>query len=73
MAAYAHLKNEFMEDEKCHNLMRWLSLYTFVMWIFFNEFQRAMNWASAYDGLDAPLQTEPGDCPTVSAGKNQLP
>ena len=24
MAAHAHLKNEFMEDEKCHNLMSWL-------------------------------------------------
>ena len=24
MAAYAHLKNEFTEDEKCHNLMSWL-------------------------------------------------
>ena len=25
MAAHARLKNEFMEDEKCHNLMRWLN------------------------------------------------
>ena len=25
-AAYAHLKNEFMEDEKYHNLMTWLKL-----------------------------------------------
>ena len=25
MAAHAHLKNEFTEDEKCHNLMSWLS------------------------------------------------
>ena len=24
MAAHAHLKNEFMEDAKCHNFMRWL-------------------------------------------------
>ena len=24
MAAHAHLKNEFMEDEKDHNLMSWL-------------------------------------------------
>ena len=24
MAAYAHLKNEFTEDKKCHNLMCWL-------------------------------------------------
>ena len=24
MAAHAHLKNEITEDEKCHNLMRWL-------------------------------------------------
>ena len=24
MAAHAHLKNEFMEDEKSHHLMRWL-------------------------------------------------
>ena len=27
MAAYARLKNEFTEDEKYHNLMRWL-IYT---------------------------------------------
>ena len=26
MAAHAHLKNEFTEDEKCHNLMSWLKL-----------------------------------------------
>ena len=26
MAAHAHLKNEFTEDEKYHNLMTWLSL-----------------------------------------------
>ena len=26
MAAHAHLKNEFMEDEKYHNLMTWLKL-----------------------------------------------
>ena len=24
MAAHARLKNEFTDDEKCHNLMRWL-------------------------------------------------
>ena len=24
MAVHARLKNEFTEDEKCHNLMRWL-------------------------------------------------
>ena len=24
MAAHARLKNEFTEDEKCHNLMNWL-------------------------------------------------
>ena len=23
---HAHLENEFREDEKCHNLMRWLNL-----------------------------------------------
>ena len=27
MAAHVHLKNEFTEDEKCHNLMSWLNLY----------------------------------------------
>ena len=27
MAAHAHLKNEFTEDEKCHNLMTWLKAY----------------------------------------------
>ena len=26
MAAHARLKNEFTEDEKCHNLMSWLIL-----------------------------------------------
>ena len=26
MAAHARLKNEFTEDEKCHNLMSWLKL-----------------------------------------------
>ena len=25
MAAHARLKNEFTEDEKCHNLVSWLS------------------------------------------------
>ena len=25
MAAHAHLKNEFTEDDKCHNLMRCLN------------------------------------------------
>ena len=25
MAEHVHLKNEFTEDEKCHNLMSWLS------------------------------------------------
>ena len=28
MAAHARLKNEFTEDEKYHNLMRWLILYS---------------------------------------------
>ena len=27
-AAHARLKNEFTEDEKCHNLMRWLRIYS---------------------------------------------
>ena len=27
MAAHACLKNEFTEDEKCHNLMRWLKYF----------------------------------------------
>ena len=27
MAAHARLKNELMEDEKYHNLMRWLNWY----------------------------------------------
>ena len=27
MAAHARLKNEFTEDEKCHNLMGWLKLH----------------------------------------------
>ena len=29
MAAHAFLKNEFTEDEKCHNLMRWLIICSF--------------------------------------------
>ena len=28
MAAHAHLKNEFTEDEKYHNLMSWLIYLT---------------------------------------------
>ena len=28
-AAHAHLKNEFTEDEKYHNLMRWLNSICF--------------------------------------------
>ena len=27
MAGHARLKNEFTEDEKCHNLMRWLKYF----------------------------------------------
>ena len=27
MAVHARLKNEFTEDEKCHNLMSWLKCY----------------------------------------------
>ena len=30
MAAHARLKNEFTEDEKYHNLMRWLNVVPFV-------------------------------------------
>ena len=30
MAAHARLKNEFTEDEKCHNVMSWLILCDFV-------------------------------------------
>ena len=26
MAVHARLKNEFTEDEKCHNLKRWLKI-----------------------------------------------
>ena len=26
MATHARLRNEFTEDEKCHNLVRWLKL-----------------------------------------------
>ena len=32
MAAHACLKNEFTEDEKCHNLMRWLICGSFQNW-----------------------------------------
>ena len=28
MAVHARLKNEFTEDKKCHNLMRWLKQLT---------------------------------------------
>ena len=27
LAAHVHLKKEFMEDEKCHNLSRWLNFF----------------------------------------------
>ncbi|KAL3865435.1 hypothetical protein ACJMK2_042825, partial [Sinanodonta woodiana] len=33
--------------------------------------ERACNWASAYDPLDAPLQTSEEEPPTVSAGTDQ--
>ena len=33
MAAHACLKNEFTEDEKCHNLMRWLISLTKVVYL----------------------------------------
>ena len=35
MAAHARLKNEVMEDEKCHNLIRWLN-YLF-RWTYYND------------------------------------
>ena len=31
MAAHARLKNEFMEDEKCHNLMSWLNYFLYYL------------------------------------------
>ena len=34
MAAHAHLKNEFMEDEKYHNLMTWLK------WTLWKQFEK---------------------------------
>ena len=35
MAAHVCLKNELMEDEKCHNLMSWLitSISSVVLWV----------------------------------------
>ena len=33
MAAHARLKNEFTEDEKCHNLMSWLICFIGSIWI----------------------------------------
>ena len=42
MAVHARLKNEFMEDEKSHNLMTWLN-YSFLTGVFndviFGSFQ----------------------------------
>ena len=32
MAAHARLKKEFTEDEKCHNLMRWLKRFLSFHW-----------------------------------------
>ena len=32
MAVHVHLKNEFTEDEKYHNLMRWLILWLSCIW-----------------------------------------
>ena len=37
MAAHAHLKNEFTEDEKYHNLMSWLKWLKVFIWCF-NDF-----------------------------------
>ena len=47
----------------CLNIL-FIWTYTYAL-----HFQRAINWASAYDPLDAPLQTEKDDVPAVSAGK----
>ena len=33
MAAHAHLKNEFTEDEKYHNLMNWLKYLLYLLLI----------------------------------------
>ena len=33
MAVHARLKNEFTEDDKCHNLVRWLKLRNCLMFV----------------------------------------
>ena len=44
MAAHARLKNEFKEDEKCHNLMRWLILgFRFPLLFFVCAWKRSAN------------------------------
>ena len=40
LAPHAHLKNEFTEDEKYHNLMRWLKYSNFVKYLAFFMFQQ---------------------------------
>ena len=37
MAAHARLKNEFMEDEKCQNLMSWLNSWLGPVWTNFGN------------------------------------
>ena len=44
-AAYAHLKNEFTEDKKCHNLMTWL------IFLFLNWYKWAASWQNQQNGM----------------------
>ena len=46
MAAHAGLKNEFMEDEKYHNLMTWLISCFFEIYRMLNE--RFMKTCNVY-------------------------
>ena len=40
MAVHARLKNEFMEDEMCHNLIRWLKWASLLYWYFCRTLSR---------------------------------
>ena len=43
MTARARLKNEFTEDEKCHNFMSWLNLF----YLSYIDSDQAAEWLAA--------------------------
>ena len=58
MAAHACLKNVFMEDWKCHNLIRWLK------WI---NFQEVRNYPIVLDDLEEKLMISTAELKDLKA------